>query len=64
MDTLVKFLALTGSSRDNMKKKEKDQVGEDIWSRKGLLHCLDLCSLALEHTAPHLLGRKHVNRAG
>lgn len=28
MATLVKFLALKGSSRDYMKKKEKDEVGE------------------------------------
>lgn len=47
-----------------MKKKEKDQIGEDTWGLKGLLHCPDLCSPALERTAPHLLGRKRVNRAG
>lgn len=46
-----------------MKKKEKDQV-DDTWGLNGLLHCLDLCSLALQHTAPHLIGRKHMNRAG
>lgn len=49
MDTLVTSLALIGSSRENLKKKEKEQVGEDIWILKGYFIVL-ICVLWLYST--------------